>query len=529
MKIRSKIKFVSYILVVCMVADLIPVRLYAQESQVLESHESGLESETEMPAADGNSIEPQDDNSIEPQADTSSVYVEDLKIWFEPDSGTVTDADEDIAALNLPAAISGAAVKNIGANAFSGCSALTEIALPEGLESIGDSAFAECTSLVCVIVPDSVKDMGKLVFQHCAALTEVVLSEGLSAMPDQAFLDCSALRAVAIPQGVENIGWYAFSGCKALEEIMLPESIIKIDDGAFQNCISLASVSIPDSVKQMGYIHNPYHTGNSGSYFYCGVFAGCKGLAEVSFGKGVTSIGSNAFNGCTSLERIHLPNSLQEVGSDVFAGCTSLTQAELSSQLDAISYRMFSGCTALKKIEIPDGIKHINFRAFSGCSELTSVVIPDSVVSIGEGYEFVGIDYILGMCGGVFENCPNLSYVTIPESVTEIPVESASGSYQVTHTLNFEDTTVVRVKEGSEAEKYVLEKELNFIYYFDEKSLALNLYDPERRPITDGYAVSWFEHDSDVPIADGRMLSVFDSRNQYDYEITLSESLLWEY
>ncbi|MBR4226862.1 MAG: leucine-rich repeat domain-containing protein, partial [Candidatus Methanomethylophilaceae archaeon] len=91
--------------------------------------------------------------------------------------------------------------------------------------SIGGSAFSGCSSLVSVSIPDSVTSIG-----------------------DYAFDGCSSLVSVSIPDSVTYIGYAAFDGCFSLVSVSIPDSVTYIEDCAFEGCSSLVSVSIPDSV-----------------------------------------------------------------------------------------------------------------------------------------------------------------------------------------------------------------------------------------------------------------------------------------
>lgn len=294
--------------------------------------------------------------------------------------------------------------------------------------------------------------------------------------------------------------------------------VTTVKAGAFRDCKALTTVRFPDSVISIGYIGDWYDTVSDD-----GVFRNCKNLSEVSLGNGISRIGSDAFSGCTSLENIYLPDSVKEVGCRAFSGCTALKTVRLSPCINCLERGLFQGCTALEEFEIPEGISSIGAWAFKGCTALNSVIVPDSLTSIGDEVYLFSYGEMYSYSGGVFADCPNLQYITIPESVTDFHENSTSSR------VNFHKATVLCVKEGSEAEKYAVRNNLNYIYYFDERELTLLLYNPDGSLVTDGYSVLWYEHDSDVPLANGRVVAVSGSQDSYDYEISLSESLLEDY
>ena len=113
-------------------------------------------------------------------------------------------------------------------------SAVTEAVIPEGVESIGESAFFECFSLERVVIPASCKKVGANAFKGCSALRELVIEEGVEALSDYSFNGCSALKTVKIPDGVYEIGNFAFEGCNSLESLYLPDTIQFMGGRAFE-------------------------------------------------------------------------------------------------------------------------------------------------------------------------------------------------------------------------------------------------------------------------------------------------------
>ena len=124
----------------------------------------------------------------------------------------------------------------IGDSAFWGCSALTSITIPDSVTSIGIAAFWDCSALTSITIPDSVTSIGDAAFWGCTSiehatmpamaieaipkdsLTAVILTSGDS-IYDSAFADCSALTSITIPDTVTSIGGFAFYRCSALSEI----------------------------------------------------------------------------------------------------------------------------------------------------------------------------------------------------------------------------------------------------------------------------------------------------------------------
>ena len=90
-------------------------------------------------------------------------------------------------------------------------------------------------------------------------IKRVVMQQGVTSIGDHAFWDCSGLTSVTIPDGVTSIGGDAFSGCAALTSVEIPNGVTAIGGSTFSNCIRLAKVTIPKSVTSIG----------KNAFYYC--------------------------------------------------------------------------------------------------------------------------------------------------------------------------------------------------------------------------------------------------------------------
>ena len=151
-------------------------------------------------------------------------------------------------------------------------------------------------------------------YDQRSTVKKAVIKSGVTSIGDGAFADCTSLTSISIPNSVTSIGERAFSWCTNLTSISIPDSVTSIGVGAFAVCFSLTSISIPDSVTSIG----------------VGAFAACFSLTSISIPDSVTSIGDEAFENCTSLTSISIPNSVTSIGDEAFADCTSLTDVYYS-------------------------------------------------------------------------------------------------------------------------------------------------------------------------------------------------------
>ena len=273
-------------------------------------------------------------------------------------------------------------VTSIGERAFSGCSALTSVTIPNSVTSIGSYAFDGCTGLTSVAIPNSVTSIGNQAFHFCTGLTSVTIPNSVTTIREYAFSGCSGLTSLTIPNSVTSIGRYAFEGCRGLTSVHITDlsSWCKISFGGessnplylahhlYLNGEEIKDLVIPNSVTSIG------------DY----AFWECSGLTSVTIPNSVTTIGDWAFRGCSGLTSVTIPNSVTSIGEGTFAYCKGLTSVTIPNSVTSIGYGAFQNCTGLTSIIIPNSVTSIGGQAFMGCSSLASVTIPNSVTAIGD-------------------------------------------------------------------------------------------------------------------------------------------------
>lgn len=130
----------------------------------------------------------------------------------------------------------------IGEGAFAKCSGLTSITIPNGVTSIESQAFYRCTGLASITVPNSVTNIGNSAFGYCSSLTSFSIPNTCDAIGGSCFQGCTALTSMTIGNSVIAIGSTAFSGCSGLTSITIPDSVISILGNVFANCSNLATI-----------------------------------------------------------------------------------------------------------------------------------------------------------------------------------------------------------------------------------------------------------------------------------------------
>ena len=344
-------------------------------------------------------------------------------------------------------------VTEIGNRAFADCSSLISISIPNSVTSIGDAAFSGCYLLGSIdntiTIPNSIQCINSSTFEGCYNMYSVSIPNSVTSIGNRAFANCSKLTSLTIPNSVTSIGDDAFYSCDGLTSIqiesgntiydsredcnaiietatnslirgcrntVIPNSVISIGDRAFEECMSLTSLTIPNSV---------------------------------------TSIGEKAFYCCYSLASIDIPNSVRSIGIRAFDHCDHMTSVTISNSVTSLPLFVFRNCLSLASVTIPSSVTSISEGAFQFCSSLTSIVVPKNVTYIGEAAFSTGGGGISSNlasihvesgntvydsredCNAIIETASNTliagcKNTVIPNSVTNISDQAFSGSSGLT-------------------------------------------------------------------------------------------------
>ena len=334
---------------------------------------------------------------------------------------------------------------SIGDRAFTRCSSLKSITIPNTVTSIGDGAFGYCTSLTNIIIPNCVTRIGSSAFYGCTGLTSFTIPNSVTEIHMQAFQNCTSLTSIAIPNGVKQINHYTFAGCTALTSVTIPNSMTRFGPYVFQNCSSLTSITIPNSVTEIEgpvfdgcsklisvkvEMTNPvsivaktfsnranatlyvpkgskavyqaadywkefkeiveYEVDENINFADAEVKAICvknwdtNGDGELSKAEAaaVTSLGT-VFKGTsiTTFDELQYFTSLTAIGDFAFQHCSYLTSVRIPAYVIKIGSYAFHLLRSLKNITFPNSLESIGECAFSGCG-LTCLNLPISLKTI---------------------------------------------------------------------------------------------------------------------------------------------------
>lgn len=144
-------------------------------------------------------------------------------------------------------------VKNIGYEAFKGCTNLSKVDLGQ-VENISFNVFQDCPSLKKIKIPKTLIDgpLNNGVFTGTTNLTSATFEDGITEIPDNILGDCSGITTIKIPDSVTKINLKAFRGT-SITEITIPNKVEEIEYGVFADCKKLNKITILDNVKSMGF------------------------------------------------------------------------------------------------------------------------------------------------------------------------------------------------------------------------------------------------------------------------------------
>ena len=237
----------------------------------------------------------------------------------------------------------------------------------EGIISIGERAFSECSALKTISLPQSLTRIGNAAFFN-SGIEEITFYDKVSYIGNEAFRYCK-LKEVQIPATVDTIGFYCFHSNKPLQRV----SIIGTPTWLINGAGSYAFNDCPE----IKYIEMMCHRDTYNPYF---LFNGSQNsVEEFCLLEGSTAIGYNrpyytgwesgALNNFVNLKKVTIPEGVELIGMAAFENCTSLKNITLPASLDSIGYKAFAG-SGLEEITLPANIHWVDEEAFYKCKQL---------------------------------------------------------------------------------------------------------------------------------------------------------------
>ena len=317
-------------------------------------------------------------------------------------------------------------IYSIGNNAFANCTNLAELSLPDTISTVGSGCFASSNNIVLTIrtvdgkIDNEVfrgklstistinldnSNIGDYAFADNVNLKNVTISSTseiatITSVGDHSFEGCTSLSKLVLPATVNNIGSHAFYGCTSLTSINIPNGVTQIKPYTFYNCSSLMSMILPQTVSSIG------------EY----AFYGCADMASINIPNGVETIPDYVFYGCGSLETIDIADTVTNIGNYSFYGCIVMSSADMSTQCVSIGDYAFYNCKTLASLELPNSLKNMGDYAFASCIKLTNIILKDTVESLGDN---------------VFYNCTGLLSISFGKGITALPNQVIGGCYNL--------------------------------------------------------------------------------------------------
>ncbi len=273
----------------------------------------------------------------------------------------------------------GSQLNRIGIGAFANCTALRSVALPNSTVEIAPYAFIATTALKTINL-ENVSKVGEYAFNGSAIATVNLASDNVT-IGEAAFYGCTGLNAITLGKGA-SIGEYAFAD-SSLKSVDILGSGATVGEGAFAACIYLTSFDFADLTGRLGDM----------------AFYACTSLVSV-VAPNVTELGESCFGDCYALKEFKAEN-LEVVGAYAFAPYSeNATQGAsfesfYAPKLAVIGEGAFNACVYLKSIDLSN-VREMGFGAFYMCLSLESVTLTETLAELPD-YAFFGCEKLSGV------------------------------------------------------------------------------------------------------------------------------------
>ena len=164
-------------------------------------------------------------------------------------------------------------------------------------------------------IGNAVTELRSGAFMFCTSLTDIVLPEEIESITGNAFWNCINLRYIYIPSSITEIEFDTFKDCHSLKTVDMYAT--QIGENAFENCYALQNISMRPSLTSIG----------------TGAFKGCISLPKVQIMEGVTVIHPETFYDCNCLTSLEVSEFVTAIGARAFANCTSMKEYHFYSEI----------------------------------------------------------------------------------------------------------------------------------------------------------------------------------------------------
>lgn len=320
-------------------------------------------------------------------------------------------------------------VTSIGTTCFLNCG-FTTITLPASLTIMGSEAFLKNLNLTNIVIPDNVTIMGERTFEGCTALKSITVGKGVSILPKKFAFQCTALSQVTFNGTITDIGEWAFSECETLTSIPLPEGLTSISNTAF-SLSGITSITLPASLELLGsqaFAGSKLSTANflgADTKIEYGAFQQTP-IESIMLPQNLRSLPNLVFYKCPSLERITLPSSIVSIGESAFS-FTPLESITLPQNLTTISDAAFNSCDSLTTVtNASTRLRSVGEHAFYGCRKLTSIELPNAITIGNSAFNAcssltsINLPAVESLGASAFAGCKHLRQASLSESLTRI-------------------------------------------------------------------------------------------------------------
>lgn len=344
---------------------------------------------------------------------------------------------------NLTAVTFPAGMESVPKYAFQNCTGLQTVELPESIAVINSDAFSGCTNLQSINIPNALKKIDFDAFYACSSLQTLILPSGLTTIGENAFRE-SGLVSIEIPDTVTSVGTACFRACTNLDTVIWTDSVTTIPEDTFYDCTSLSQLTLPDSVKVIS----------------SSALCNCDALVSIDLPASLTTIKSYAFIGCDALETLTIPDKVTTIGQQAFDNCSALRTVRFPNSLRTISTCAFYDCDALTEVLIPYGVTTIESKAFYDCDALEKVEMANSVISLGS-HIFYHCDLLKDVSlsrnlksipTSAFQDCPVMEEIVIPYFTTSIGDNAFNSNVALTKIVTHENLTSISTSAFSYAD-----------------------------------------------------------------------------